>query len=166
MCFNAPFTGFMMALNLGTGLFLQKRGHAPGRLQVRRDGGEGERRCGDPGHPRSFFRSGEIRAAPPAAPTDASRPTSAPANPPPTPYNHHHHQPTINQIYYVFFVMELLQFLQYFVLGDCGHWLNYWTTVLSFAHVCFQPTAINVYVFRNEPNRDVARVSFSLVWLV
>ena len=33
---------------------------------------------------------------------------------------------------------QALQFLQYFVLDDCGHWLNKWTTILSFVHVCFQ----------------------------
>lgn len=35
------------------------------------------------------------------------------------------------QIFYTFFLMELLQFLQYFVLGDCSNWLNRVTTVVS-----------------------------------
>jgi hypothetical protein len=66
MCFNQPFTGAMAALNLGTGLYLARKGH---RLAS-------------------------------------------------------------TQICYVFFLMELLQFIQYSVAGDCGSWVNQLTTIV------------------------------------
>ncbi|KAI8468692.1 MAG: hypothetical protein J3K34DRAFT_470577 [Monoraphidium minutum] len=61
------------------------------------------------------------------------------------------------QVFYVFAVMELLQYLQHMVVDDCASRLNFWTTLLSYAHICFQPLSICIYAFRTEPNRDVAK---------
>ncbi|KAI8468690.1 MAG: hypothetical protein J3K34DRAFT_426270 [Monoraphidium minutum] len=61
------------------------------------------------------------------------------------------------QLFYVFAAMELLQYLQHMVVDDCSSRLNFWTTLLSYAHICFQPLSICVYAFRTEPNRDVAK---------
>ncbi|KAI8471998.1 MAG: hypothetical protein J3K34DRAFT_415356 [Monoraphidium minutum] len=66
------------------------------------------------------------------------------------------------QLFYTFFLMELLQFLQYLVLDDCNHWLNQLTTVLSYIHVCFQPLSVNMFLFQNEPNRDATRTIYKL----
>jgi hypothetical protein len=40
------------------------------------------------------------------------------------------------QLCYVFFLMELLQFIQYFVVGDCGSWVNQLTTVVRSTRGC------------------------------
>jgi len=61
------------------------------------------------------------------------------------------------QIFYVFFLMEVLQYCQYLTLDDCGHWLNRLTTVLAYVHVCFQPVSVNYYAFGWEPNGDVVK---------
>lgn len=61
------------------------------------------------------------------------------------------------QVCYAFFVMEFLQFLQYFVADDCGSRLNQITTILSYIHICFQPFIVNSFLFRHEPNRDTGR---------
>lgn len=61
------------------------------------------------------------------------------------------------QLFYYFFAMELLQYCQYFVLDECDHWLNQWTTILSYAHICFQPVSIIYYMVGWEPNRDVVK---------
>lgn len=44
MCFNVEITAAMMALNLGTGLVLTKRGHQPARTQVREPAGRAQSR--------------------------------------------------------------------------------------------------------------------------
>ncbi|KAI8468691.1 MAG: hypothetical protein J3K34DRAFT_426271, partial [Monoraphidium minutum] len=59
------------------------------------------------------------------------------------------------QLFYYFAAMELLQYLQHMVVDDCASRLNFWTTLLSFFHICFQPLSLCTYAFRAEPNRDV-----------
>jgi hypothetical protein len=39
----------------------------------------------------------------------------------------------IYQLFFVFSIMEALQYLQYFVVDDCGHWLNQLTTTVGAA---------------------------------
>lgn len=53
---------------------------------------------------------------------------SEPICPHPHPFHKPHPHP---QLFYVFSVMELLQLLQYTVLGDCGSALNQATTLAS-----------------------------------
>jgi len=40
---------------------------------------------------------------------------------------------------FYFFLMELLQGLQYFVIDDCDNWWNKGLTILGYAHICGQP---------------------------
>ncbi|KIY92435.1 hypothetical protein MNEG_15527 [Monoraphidium neglectum] len=41
------------------------------------------------------------------------------------------HHISRTQIFYTFFAMEVLQFIQHFVAGDCDNWINQLTTVVG-----------------------------------
>lgn len=84
MCFTKEITGAMMALNLGTGLFLTKRGHWLSRTQVKlicRGGGSRATRG------RTRQRARRIRSRlPPGWPLDTPNRNQPPAPaPPPAP---------------------------------------------------------------------------------
>lgn len=68
----------------------------------------------------------------------------------------------MTQLFFVFSAMELLQFIQYLVAGDCSSRVNQLVTALSYIHVCFQPLSISIYALRLEPNRDMARLATRL----
>ncbi|GBF93605.1 hypothetical protein Rsub_06325 [Raphidocelis subcapitata] len=66
------------------------------------------------------------------------------------------------QLFYVFFLMEVLQLIQYAVVDDCSSIINKAVTLLSYIHICFQPLSVNLFLFRNEPNSDVGKLIYRL----
>jgi len=66
------------------------------------------------------------------------------------------------QLFYTFFIMELIQYFQYMTLDDCDHWLNQWATRLAYIHLCFQMVSTNYYAFGQEPNSDMVKAIMRL----
>lgn len=66
------------------------------------------------------------------------------------------------QLFYVFALMEALQYVQHHYLDQCDHWINQVTTIATYAHICFQPVSVNIYAFKWEPNRDLGRAMVRL----
>jgi hypothetical protein len=154
MCFNAEITASMLVLNFATGLWLQSRGQKLARTQVRcvrLQQTLGGRVC-----VCSFFALCALTQG------ASDRPYYILHTKHTTHIHHQHHQTKPKQIFYVFGIMELLQLIQYMVIDRCDSWVNQLATALSFIHICFQPLSVNVFVMREEPNRDVAKTVFGL----
>jgi hypothetical protein len=45
------------------------------------------------------------------------------------------------QLFYVFALMEALQYAQHLYLDQCDHWVNQLSTILTYAHSASSPSA-------------------------
>ena len=46
-----------------------------------------------------------------------------------------------------FALMEIIQYLQYKVIDQCGNKYNQYLTILGYLHICFQPLFFNLWLF-------------------
>lgn len=59
-------------------------------------------------------------------------------------------------------LMEIIQYLQYKVIDQCGNKYNKLLTIIGYVHICFQPLFFNVWLFAftNNPNFIFLYMSF------
>lgn len=69
------------------------------------------------------------------------------------------------QLFYVFVLMEALQYAQHLYLDQCDHWVNQLSTVLTYAHICFQPVSACHFAFKWKPNKDLSQAMLRLTIL-
>jgi len=65
--------------------------------------------------------------------------------------------------------MEILQYIQYNYVGQCGQFMNYYTTIVAHCLVVVQPFIWNLYRYRkNSENKDVFLIFMHLgiIWSI
>jgi hypothetical protein len=69
----------------------------------------------------------------------------------------------VGLVFFYFAVMEGLQFVQYFVLGQCNSRMNVLTTQLGYYHICWQPLFSNI-AFSGLSNKHQATWNFVILF--
>jgi len=62
-----------------------------------------------------------------------------------------------------FALMEIIQFFQYKVINQCNNINNILLTKLGYAHICFQPLFVNLWLFAFTKNHNFTYIYMSFI---